>query len=126
MPSEKRKSGTRGAGSAPASTKKPRVAAKGARKRAASKPLAVTERILREPVQGTPMLNPMTVLEPLRRQMVDRQIAWFGIVMAFSPAHVIADQQAAFWKGVVGEAPTGDPPRRKRTDTKKPKRTDHH
>lgn len=101
MPTQKPKSRTQSR-STKGGEKKPRASAKATRRRTGTKPLAVADAVLREPVKAAPILNPMTVLEPLRQRMVDHQIAWFGMVMAFSPAHVIANQQAAFWKGVVG------------------------
>lgn len=111
MPTQKPKSKTHQSRSTKGE-KKPRASAKATRRKTGTKPLAVADAVLREPVKAVQILNPMTVLEPLRQRMVDHQIAWFGMVMAFSPAHVIANQQAAFWKGVVATGNAADVSRR--------------
>jgi hypothetical protein len=44
------------------------------------------------------LINPLTILEPLRQAVIDRQIEFFAVAMAWSPAHIIVKQQAAFWE----------------------------
>lgn len=82
------------------------------RRRTKTRALAVSDAVLREAVGSTQFPNPLQVFEPLRRSVVDRQIAIFGMVMAWSPARIIANQQAAFWEGFVGAAPTTSAQRR--------------
>ena len=78
--------------------------AKSQRRRTKTRALAVSDAVLREAVGGARLPNPLQVFEPLRKTIVDRQIAFLGMVMAWSPARIIVNQQAAFWEGVANDA----------------------
>lgn len=54
-----------------------------------------------EPLVRAHPTNPLAAFEPLRRAVVDRQIALLDMAITWSPAHVIVSQQAAFWEGFV-------------------------
>jgi hypothetical protein len=79
-------------------------------RRTNTKALAVSDAVLREPLQPAKLINPLTLLEPLRRAVIDRQIEFFAVAMAWSPAHIIVKQQAAFWDAFTdGKVERGQP-----------------
>ncbi|CAN1721429.1 conserved protein of unknown function [Hyphomicrobium sp. 1Nfss2.1] len=83
------------------------------RRRSKTQPLAITDTVRRGPVAGAAVANPLLALEPLRRSLMDRQAALVGLAMAWSPAHVLIDQHAAFWAGVArANKPMAAPARR--------------
>lgn len=69
-----------------------------------TKALALSQSVLRGPIQSPAFVNPLTIFEPLRRAMIDRQIELIGVFMAWSPPSIIAKQQAAFWEAFIGGA----------------------
>ncbi len=108
MPPRKRPSATRRPAKAGASKPIAAKASKRApRRRAKTQALAVAETVRREPLRHVAIINPLAALEPLGRRVMERQIALLGMAMAWSPAHVIVSQQAAFWEGFVGDAGKG-------------------
>lgn len=87
------------------------------RRRSKTKALAISDAIRREPLAGQRLLNPLSMLEPLRQRIVEQQIEFLGAALVWSPAHVIIGQQAAFWDGFVGgtrNVPPRGKPQRKR------------
>jgi hypothetical protein len=50
--------------------------------------------------------------ETVARSVLDRQLAVIEAMMAWSPARMLLNQQAAFWEGFA--APSDAPPARKR------------
>lgn len=120
MPQQKRHSAAR------RSTKvgKPKAAKSTPRRAAKTKALAVTEAVRREPLVRARLENPLAAFEPLRRAVIDRQIAFLDMAMTWSPAHIIVGQQAAFWDGFVrdgAKSPSRAKPARKRTQGRKAK-----
>lgn len=110
-----------------AATAKARTPAKTKpRRRATTQPLALADAaIRREPLRAASLpANPLTLLEPIRRAMVDRQVALLGAAMTWNPAHILVSQQAAFWGGFTSEGTKSAP--RKRTPAPKRKRAAKH
>ncbi|MFA5899790.1 MAG: hypothetical protein WC829_11850 [Hyphomicrobium sp.] len=100
-------------------------AAKAPRQRAKTQALSVNAAaVRREPVRGMPLpANPLTMLEPLRRAMVDRQFALLGAAMTWAPANILVSHQAAFWSGFAEEdtRPAQTERKARRTPKAKPK-----
>lgn len=71
------------------------------RRRPKTQPLSITDTVRRGPAPGAALANPLQALEPLRRSVMDRHAALVSLAMAWSPAHVLIDQHAAFWAGVA-------------------------
>lgn len=98
MPPQKRHSATRRRSTAtkgPAKTKKRTPPG-----RSKTQALAMTDAVRRgEPLVRARPTNPLAVFEPLRKAVIDRQIALIDMAITWSPAHVIVSQQAAFWEG---------------------------
>ncbi len=97
-----------------------RKSARSQRRRTKTQALALSDAVLRETVGSTHFPNPMQAFEPLRKTIVDRQIAFFGMVMAWSPARIIVNQQAAFWEAVANDA--GNDRERSRKPARKAKK----
>lgn len=95
MPPQKRHSAARRSTKAHAAKAPKRTQ----RRRAKTQPLAMADAVRREPLAKTRLANPLAAFEPLRRTILDRQIALLDLAMTWSPIHIIADQQAAFWVG---------------------------
>lgn len=88
----------------PARHKQP--AAKKAARRAKAQPLAIAEAVKRETPRGS---------------VFDRQLAIIETLLAWTPARMLASQQAAFWQGFAGgdeDAPGKRKPTRKRAARK--------
>jgi hypothetical protein len=60
--------------------------------------------------------------EPLGRSVLDRQLAVLEAMMAWSPARMLVNQQAAFWEGFIAPTETRRAPARKRVQKRKAKR----
>jgi len=74
------------------------------RRRTGTKALAVSDAVLRGEVS---------------RSMLDSQLEFLGTMMAWSPARLLVQQQAAFWKGFVGEPSTSPASQRSRPAKRK-------
>jgi hypothetical protein len=95
------------------------TAAKAKLSRAAkTQALAITEAVKREPLQVA-AFAPTLMLEPLRRTMVNGQLALLSMMTAWSPTHMIVRQQAAFWEGFASPDSEPKAPPRKRTAAKR-------
>jgi hypothetical protein len=108
----------------PTAAKRPKAASRGPTKTGAktgakTRALSVSDAVLREPAAGTrpvdplTLMNPLAVFEPLRREVADRQTALVSMVLAWSPARMLINQQAAFWQAFAQDAPA--PARASRT-----------
>ena len=121
-------------GSKPAKAK--RTAAKQAkpsaapRARSKTRALAVPDAVRSEPIgkwrPSYPAINPLAMLEPLRRQIADRQIALVSMALDWHPARILVSQQAAFWEGFAHAARTPEPTARKGRRKPVGKRTAAH
>lgn len=79
--------------------RKPTTAAKPARRRTKTQALAIADPVRRE---------------ALRRTVLDSQFAVLEALMAWSPARVLVNQQAAFWEGFAAPSATARGSVRKR------------
>lgn len=82
--------------------------------------LAMADAVRREPLAAPRLANPLAAFEPLRRTILDRQIALLDLAMTWSPLHIIADQQAAFWVGFASDGVKARPRRKPARSRAKP------
>lgn len=96
------------------------------RRRTKTQALAVADAVRREPLAKTRLANQLAALEPLRRTILDRQIALLDLAMTWSPVHIIVDQQAAFWVGFTHDGVEGGHRRKPARNRAKPKSRKAH
>lgn len=99
MPPRKKRAPRKTATKKIAAKRKPAAAKKPARGRAKTRALAFSESVVREAPRPAMFANPFAVLEAM---------------LAWSPARILATQQAAFWEGFAGGSSAPSPARRKR------------
>jgi hypothetical protein len=92
----------------PAAAKSPR------RRRSSTKALAIGDAVRRETLGRSMLDRQLSVL--------DRQLAVFEAMMAWSPARMLLNQQAAFWEGFSAPEVTRRAPPRKRVQKRAAKR----
>ena len=78
-----------------------------ARRRTRTKALAIGDAVRRETIG---------------RSVLDRQLAVLETLMAWSPARMLINQQAAFWEGFIAPTATRRAPARKRVQKRAAKR----
>ena len=83
------------------------VATKSTRRRPSTKALAISDAVRRESIG---------------RSAFDRQLAVLETLMAWSPARMLLNQQAAFWEGFIAPTATQRTPARKRVKKRAAKR----
>ena len=121
MPPQKRRTAAAAKRSPSVQKQAVRKAAKPkAASRSKTQALAISDKVRREPIGSMSTANPLMAFEPLRRSMVDRQIALIQLVMAWSPAQLFVDHQAALWGGIAGGKTRGTPADRKPHTKRRP------
>lgn len=99
MPPRKKPAPRKPASKKTVATRKPPAAKKPARRRAKTRALAISDAVVREAPRPAMFANPFAVLEAM---------------LAWSPARMLATQQAAFWEGFAGGSGAPPPAQRKR------------
>lgn len=74
-----------------------------------------------------PSTKALAISDPVRRESIgrsvfDRQLAVLETLMAWSPARMLVNQQAAFWEGFIAPTATRRAPARKRVQKRAAKR----
>lgn len=73
----------------------------------------MTDAVKREAPQRSMLDTQLSLFEPLRRSVLDNQMALLGAMVAWSPARLLVNQQAAFWEGFAAPSATPRKPARK-------------
>ena len=79
------------------------------------------------PRRRRPSTKALAISDAVRRESIgpsvfDRQLAVLETLMAWSPARMFVNQQAAFWEGFIAPTPTQHAPARKRVKKRAAKR----
>ena len=91
------------------------------------KPVRRTSVAAKSPRRRRPSTKALAISDAVRREalgrsVLDRQLAVLETLMAWSPARMLVNQQAAFWEGFIAPTATQRAPARKRAQKRKAKR----
>jgi hypothetical protein len=82
-------------------------------------PVRRKAKVAKPPARRSPKTKALAISDPVKREapgpsMFDSQLALFGALAAWSPARILASQQAAFWEGFTSLSSAPPASKRKR------------